>query len=122
MNIFQNSLPKMPDSFPKLPDNFTMLQINPDYATNLYGGNGFHWLFTPDADGVWRPVRKLDRYEVIQAEDQEIDKIVIDGSKITPIENKGDVPCKIQTWWKALKEKTMALLKRSKECPEASST
>jgi hypothetical protein len=94
----------MPDSLPKLPDNFTTLQINPDYATNLYGGNGLHWLYAPDNDGVWHPVRKLDRYEVIQAEDQRDLDIIIDGSKKTPIENKGDAVWWNQKWWKALKE------------------
>lgn len=89
-----------------------MLQIKPEFATNLYGGNGFHWLFTPDSDGVWQPVRKLDRYEVIQAEDQSMDGIVIDGSQVTSIENKGDATCKKETWWTNLKQSLVLLLQR----------
>lgn len=63
-----------------VPPGFTLVQENPDMAVDFRFGPGQHWLYkrTPQKDG-WLPIRQLEPWEVMQAEDQRDDGIILQG-------------------------------------------
>lgn len=61
----------------KLPNGMTLLQKNPDFAVDLTGGKWHGWLFSKGGDNQWVSNRKLAEWEVMQAEDQAEDGLVI---------------------------------------------
>ena len=60
-----------------LPNGMVLLQTNPDYAADLQGGKWHGWLFYKHPNGQWVSERKLSSWEVLQAEDQRDQNIVI---------------------------------------------
>jgi hypothetical protein len=58
-----------------------LLQISPNKAVDLSGGRLHGWLFYQHPDGQYVTERKLEGWEIMQAEDQRDSGIVIDGSK-----------------------------------------
>ena len=58
-----------------LPNGFVLLQVNPDYAWSTEN----NWLYYKHPDGQWVTYRKLEPWEVMQAEDQRLYGIVQDG-------------------------------------------
>ena len=62
-----------------LGEGLVLVQVNPDYAVDLSGGKTSGWLFYKHPDGQWVTRRKLEGWEVMQAEDQRDDGIIIDG-------------------------------------------
>lgn len=63
----------------KLPNGMTLLQRNPDIAVQLDGGKWHGWLFNKHPDGKYVSQRKLESWEIMQAEDQRDQGIVIDS-------------------------------------------
>ena len=61
----------------ELPNGMTLLQKNPDFAVDLRGGKTHGWLFSKGASGQWVTSRKLENWEIMQAEDQRDEGIVI---------------------------------------------
>lgn len=61
----------------ELPNGLTLLQKNPDFAVNLTGGKNHGWLYSKHPDGQWVTNRKLAPWEIMQAEDQRDNGIVI---------------------------------------------
>lgn len=61
----------------QLDNGMTLLQTNPDYAVDLTGSRWHGWLFARHPDGQWVSQRKLSDWEVMQAEDQRDQNIVI---------------------------------------------
>ena len=53
-----------------LPNGMTLLQKNPDFAVDLKGGKWHGWLYRKHPDGHWVSHRKLEGWEIMQAEDQ----------------------------------------------------
>jgi hypothetical protein len=62
-----------------LPDGFVLLQTNPSCAADLSGGKWHGWLFIQEDDLEWSRKRRLLGWEIMQAEDQRDDGIVIQG-------------------------------------------
>jgi hypothetical protein len=59
-----------PEEEGQVTSGLIVLQRNPDMAVDLSGG-GFHgWLFWKHPDGQWVSKRKLEEWEIMQAEDQ----------------------------------------------------
>jgi hypothetical protein len=57
-----------------------LVQKNPDYAVQLDERHGFYgWLFYRHPDGQFVSKRKLEPWEITQAEDQRDSNEVIDG-------------------------------------------
>lgn len=54
----------------QLSNGMTLLQKNPDIAVQLDGGDWHGWLFNKHPDGKWVSQRKLESWEIMQAEDQ----------------------------------------------------
>lgn len=80
-------LPWRPDNLPVpasvehdniLDNGLVLLQYNPPYAVELRGGKNYGWLFKRDC-GNWVPVRQLETWEIMQAEDQRDEAIVQHG-------------------------------------------
>lgn len=65
-----------------LPNGMTLLQSNPDYAVDLQGGRFHGWLFSRHPDGQWVTARKLSDWEIMQAEDQRDQNIVIHSPNV----------------------------------------
>ena len=63
----------------KLPDNYVRLQNNPERVACLDGSKWHGWLFSRHPDGQLVSIRKLEDWEVMQAEDQQEYGIVLDG-------------------------------------------
>jgi len=63
----------------KLPNGMTLLQRNPDIAVQLDGGEWHGWLFNKHPDGKYVSQRKLEGWEIMQAEDQRDEGIVIES-------------------------------------------
>lgn len=61
-----------------LPNGLVLLQQNPDCAWNPHN----NWLYTKGADGQWVTQRKLESWEITQAEDQRDANIVLQGTKV----------------------------------------
>ena len=61
-----------------LPNGLVLLQQNPDCAWNPENG----WLYIRGADRQWVTQRKLESWEVMQAEDQRDCCIVQQGTKV----------------------------------------
>lgn len=58
----------------------TLVQRNPDYAVQLDNRHAFYgWLFYRHPDGQFVSKRKLEDWEIMQAEDQRDGDIIIDG-------------------------------------------
>ena len=55
------------------------IHIKPDRGVCLDGGDWHGWLFVRHVDGAWVSFRKLETWEVMQAEDQLLEGIVTDG-------------------------------------------
>jgi hypothetical protein len=66
----------------QLPDGKILLQQNPDCAVDLSGGRWHGWLFVRHPDGHWVSQRKLEGWEIMQAEDQRDGGIVLQGTKV----------------------------------------
>ena len=62
-----------------LENGMVLLQRNPDYAADLSGGRFHGWLFYKHPDGQWVSDRKLSDWEIMQAEDQRDQDIVMEG-------------------------------------------
>jgi hypothetical protein len=62
-----------------LPDEFVLLQRNPNCAVDLSGGKWHGWLFIQEDDLEWARKRRLLGWEIMQAEDQRDEGIVIQG-------------------------------------------
>ena len=56
-----------------------LVQRNPDKAVDLSGGRFHGWLFYRHPDGQFVTERKLEPWEIMQAEDQRDDRVIIDG-------------------------------------------
>ena len=65
-----------------LDNGLVLLQQNPDCAVDLSGGKAHGWLFVRGPDGQWVTHRKLAEWEVMQAEDNRDQGIVIHGTKV----------------------------------------
>jgi hypothetical protein len=65
-----------------LPNGLVLLQQNPDCAVDLNGGRYHGWLFIKGPDGQWVTQRKLADWEIMQAEDQRDEGIVLHGTKV----------------------------------------
>jgi len=61
----------------QLSNGLTLLQQNPDFAVDLRSGKWHGWLFRRHPDGQWVSDRKLVAWEIMQAEDQRDQGIVI---------------------------------------------
>lgn len=57
-----------------------IVQRNPDKAVDISGGRFHGWLFYRHQDGQFVSERKLEPWEIMQAEDQRDDNIVLDGA------------------------------------------
>lgn len=66
----------------QLPNGLTLIQQNPDCAVALNGGRGHGWLYVKGPDGQWITHRKLDDWEIMQAEDQRDAGIIQHGTKV----------------------------------------
>lgn len=62
--------------------DFTLVQRNPDKAVCLDGGKFHGWLMWRHPDGQWVSERKLESWEIMQAEDQFLYGSVIDAAEI----------------------------------------
>ena len=63
-------------------DGMVLLQVNPDFACMMNKDNKFYgWLFYKHPDGQWVTKRKLEDWEMMQAEDQREDRVVINKHK-----------------------------------------
>ena len=56
-----------------------IVQRNPDKAVDLSGGRFHGWLFYRHPDGQFVSERKLEPWEIMQAEDQRDDDVVLEG-------------------------------------------
>lgn len=61
-----------------LDNEMVLVQRNPDYAVDLTGGKWHGWLFWRHPNGQWVSQRKLNNWEIMQAEDQRDSDIVIE--------------------------------------------
>jgi len=61
-----------------LGNGLVLLQQNPDCAWNPAN----NWLYVKGGDGQWVTQRKLEPWEVMQAEDQRDGGIVLYGTKV----------------------------------------
>ena len=61
-----------------LDNGLVLLQQNPDCAWNPKN----NWLYIKGQDGKWITYRKLESWEVMQAEDQRDNCIVQQGTKV----------------------------------------
>lgn len=66
----------------RLENGLVLLQQNPDCAVDLSGGKAHGWLYVRGHDGQWVTHRKLEQWEIMQAEDQRDYEIVIHGTKV----------------------------------------
>ena len=66
----------------ELPNGLTLLQKNPDYAANLMGGKMHGWLYFRGENREWVTNRKLASWEIMQAEDQRDEGIVIQSPSV----------------------------------------
>lgn len=64
---------------PQLPDDFILVQHNPDKAVCLDGSRFHGWLMYRHPGGQFVSERKLEQWELMQAEDQWHYGIVLDG-------------------------------------------
>lgn len=64
----------------QLPNGMTLLQRHPDIAVDLRGKDWHGWLFKKHPDGQWVSMRKLEGWEVMQAEDQRDEGLVLHSS------------------------------------------
>ena len=104
----------LPDSFIRLPDDFVLLQVNPDIAANLWGKDerSRHWLYARSGENhLWKPFRKMDRWDIRQAEDQYDEGIVINGNVLNQVQQESEKTCPKKTFWSNLKLKVRHLLK-----------
>ena len=114
-----DGITSLPDSFNQLPDDFVLLQVNPDIAANLWGKDerSRHWLYARDGEHrPWTPFRKMDRWDVRQAEDQYDEGIVINGNVLNQVQQdqvqqESEKTCPKKTLWSNLKFKVRHLLK-----------
>lgn len=67
-----------------LPNGLTLVQQNPDCAVDLRGGDTHGWLFVRayEPNGEFITHRKLESWEVMQAEDQQLYGIVQHGTQV----------------------------------------
>jgi hypothetical protein len=68
-----------------MPNGLTLVQRAPDCAVDLRpGSETYGWLFTrgDDTNGQWVTVRKIEDWEIMQAEDQRDRNIVQHGTKV----------------------------------------
>lgn len=63
----------------EIKDGWVRLQINPEYVACLDGGEWHGWLFKRHPDGQLVSFKKLEEWEIMQAEDQRDYNIVING-------------------------------------------
>ena len=56
-----------------------IVQRNPGKAVDLSGGRFHGWLFYRHPDGQFVSERKLEPWEIMQAEDQRDDDVVLEG-------------------------------------------
>ena len=63
-------------------NGLTLVQQNPDCAVDLRQGKTHGWLYVRGADGQWVTCRKLDGWEIMQAEDQRDNGIIQQGTKV----------------------------------------
>lgn len=108
-NLIQlpDGMTKLPDSFTLLPDDFVLLQVHPDIAANLWGQDeaSRHWLYCRGGEGhPWTPFRKMDRFDIRQAEDQYDEGIVINVHDVSPKQDK------VEKKWNSKWKKALASL------------
>jgi len=61
-------------------NGLTLVNRNPDKAVDLRADSKFSgWLFFRHPDGHWVTERKLESWEIMQAEDQRDEGIVVEG-------------------------------------------
>ena len=72
-------------------NRLTLVQRNPDKAVDLTGGRWHGWLFSRHTDGQFVSERKLEAWEVMQAEDQADDGVVLDGGQTGILRSKSGV-------------------------------
>lgn len=60
-----------------LPTGLVLVQRNPEKAVDLTGGPWHGWLFWKHPDGQFVSERKLEPWEIMQAEDQRDENIVL---------------------------------------------
>lgn len=71
-----------------LENGLTVVQENSFYAADLRTDSKFYgWLFTKGPDGQFITIRKLESWELAQAEDQEFYGIIINGYNNSEMEN-----------------------------------
>ena len=59
-----------------------LVQRNPYRAVDVYGvSRAKHWLYYKHPDGQWVTLRKCEPWEIMQAEDQDSEDIVLDGGE-----------------------------------------
>ena len=61
-----------------LRNGLVLLQQNPDCAWNPEN----NWLYVRGPDGQWVTQRKLEGWEIMQAEDQRDEGVVLQGTKV----------------------------------------
>jgi hypothetical protein len=67
----------------ELPNGLTLLQRNPDFAVDLRSEGGYYgWLFFRGDNKQWVTRRKMEPWEIMQAEDQREEGIVIESPNI----------------------------------------
>lgn len=66
----------------QLKNGLVLLQQNPDCAVDLSGGSYHGWLFIKNDNCQWVKKRKLEGWEIMQAEDQRDEGIVLHGTKV----------------------------------------
>ncbi len=68
-----------------LPNGLTLVQRSPDCAIDLRTNSAsYRWLFTrsENTNGQWVTVRRIEDWELTQAEDQRDNNIVQHGTKV----------------------------------------
>jgi hypothetical protein len=70
----------------KLKNGLVLLQSNPNIAICLDENSEYYgWLFYQHPDGQYVTMRKLKSWELMQAEDQIDEGLILDGKKKEPV-------------------------------------